>query len=1084
MKEYIASTSRDLDPLKRAWLSVVYQEGKSVLDSELNLSQSLRTLRRHKDLPSGVLSDYPFDSEEGSFVYYDNLDPLFQPNTLTIKSFSARVAGQEVLVSGTASADENLNHVLLPPPSLGAQSPDIKRTDFVFLEVWKALVTPTSSATGYIRVLAVGSLTNGDVLNFDGSSLPAGSLVQLEAGVDFDIGLTEAETARNISDAINLINPADLGVAVTADTRGTEFVYLTFGGGLDGNSISLSAVLATAGGLSLQQPVGGSDGTGIPQADKIYFAGNTECDPSLYFDEDLRDPLQGVETTKRVQLQYRFRVYSEDYDGAALLDGVNPKTQPFGFENENIVAQGGQGADVAGYYFTRADGNDVIRPDGNTNSYPYTDTGLFFTGDGSEQSATDLGSLDGYVYAIPICFVFRRNEGRFNPSLHVNDGPLSDHVGFGNSEITQGVQFQIPVGSSDRPDGLFSDQVASQDILDLRRRVFVNGCDYTQELSTQFQRLLDNQVRTWAMDGSDYRTIGSGSGDISTTPLICDEIGKSVALGGQAASRGTFIRNLDRVCTRFSDASVVQKLFLKIDRDVNNTQLGGSTTVTAGDPATNNWYEGDTIEIDFDALDLSSRDILWSGNQNFSQLFANNVAPVGTVITNITGRHDEGYTLGDIDTTMQFKRVEGLGSSVLTLTLDRNQTTADGGEIGAISTTLVGDAVVGDTGSFNHVWLEITVEYPQGEGLSATPVENLEADEITVNTGGGVDYYIYGEGSSVALDSVDLFGNLVEFKAHTREGSRDVVLAKTTPEEYIFISESATQVYIPYGISLRDNNPVVVDISDGANPTNVALDLSASSFGTVETTLVFQNSIGGQRRLRITADFLEPMPNLGFQFSVYYRAAAPQTCGTKAAPILTLVPSSLTLKPIAISDKVWAIQLGSGSSDEGFPYSAPSVQIGVHTNVSEYTSESSLFGSSLISLDDFEINSGLASLPSFLPMDGTGNVILNNPVLDVEGRVVYEGTSDLLYKPSSYAKGLREAIAHKNAVPMLARVEEDSTLYRRGEIVLVVVSRYSEAVNIASGVEASKANMVQFSPSEDRTVACVFRTQNLLLSGD
>lgn len=1078
---YIASTSRDLDALKRAWLSVVYQEGKSVLDSELNLTQAMANLRSHKPLPSGMVSDYPVDTEEGSFVYYDTSDPSFVPNTLTVKSFLARVAGHEVLVSGTQSTDATLNNITLPAPSTGGQSPDIKRVDFVFLEVWKALVTPSSSATGFVRVLASAGLTAGDTINFDGTAL-GGNLITLEAGVDFDIvdgfgaPLTESHVARNISDAVNLIQAVDLGVGVSAETRGTPFVYLTFDGGANGNQVSLTTTLTNGTAMSSQSPVGGTDGTGIPQADKIYFAGNTECDPSLYFDEDLRDNQIGVETTKRVQLQYRIRVYSEDYDGNALLDGVNPKTQPFGFENENVVAQGGQGAPVAGYYFSRADGVDVVRGNG-TNSYSHVDTGLFYVGDGSEHAATDLGSVDGYVYAIPLCFVARRNEGRFHPSLHVNDGLLSTHAGTTNAFLTSGATFIIPAGVSDRPDGLFSDQVSEVDVLDLRRRIF-RGIDYTAELERQFQTLLDNSFRTWMMDGSDYLSIGGGSGDLSSTPLICDEIGRSVALGGPGGTtgRGNFIRNFDAVCSRFSDAPVMARKVVELRSSYlgQSSDYDGLVTVTRpSNPAGLPWYEGDTIVINLTTFDISQ-----GGGVIYS-----NAIPQGTKIIDVFARHNDGHSITPVSQKVQFLSVEGLGTDIVTLVLDRNQSSVNGG-IGNISPDhpLVGDALVGDVGSSGSIYLTIVLEYPAQVGLSATPSSLSLTPTFVENANAQIRAYF--KSPSLIFNNSATYHLGGEHFCDFREGVREVCIESIQYHSGTYISDDGTQVTIPHKIHVDADYPL--DLEDGALfPNPISINYQASTFGESESVIVFTNAFAGQAFVRLRNCYIrEPFYGTGEQCAVYYRAVAPQTCGTKADPILTLVPPTLTIKPIAISNRVWSIQSGSGSPDESFPYAAPGVQIGVHTSVAEFVDESSMMGSSLISLDDFTINSGLASLPPFLPMDGTGNMILQNPVLDAENRVVYEDTSDALYRPSAYAKGLREAVAHKNAIPMLARIEEGSSLYRRGEIVLVVFARYSEAVNSADGVEPSKANMVQFSPSEDRTVACVFRTQNLLLSGD
>jgi hypothetical protein len=102
------------------------------------------------------------------------------------------------------------------------------------------------------------------------------------------------------------------------------------------------------------------------------------------------------------------------------------------------------------------------------------------------------------------------------------------------------------------------------------------------------------------------------------------------------------------------------------------------------------------------------------------------------------------------------------------------------------------------------------------------------------------------------------------------------------------------------------------------------------------------------------------------------------------------------------------------------------------------------------------------------------------PLLDQEARVCYTTTPSGQYKPSAFAKNLDDYAAHKNALPMLAKVEVETDLFRKGEIVLMVFSRLSENPDLNVG---SNKNQVLFSSEESRTVVCVYRTQNLLLGG-
>jgi hypothetical protein len=135
-----------------------------------------------------------------------------------------------------------------------------------------------------------------------------------------------------------------------------------------------------------------------PNAAAIYRYGNVEGGFS-YLPDDLIDPEIGEPTTERIQLQYRIRV---------VKGLVNLSANPDGFDPTVVKAQGSQAnpPSVGGYTFT------------NMKSL-LGDPGLWRAGDGT---ANNLGTVDGYVYAVPICVVFRRNgtDWTGNPSPNLN----------------------------------------------------------------------------------------------------------------------------------------------------------------------------------------------------------------------------------------------------------------------------------------------------------------------------------------------------------------------------------------------------------------------------------------------------------------------------------------------------------------------------------------------------------------------------------------------------------------------------------------------------------------------------------------
>ena len=212
---------------------MVSEAGKPVLDAELNLSQDARFLEnwllRQWQAPSGWLRGQA--RHDGYCDFYTETSPdelidggsvggstgsmggsvgsvgtsigdpedLIGPDGTLINSFVlpklvAHVAGRPVVVEYTNTGIPGWNIVELAEATLyDGTNATVKRTDFVFLEVWKALVAPSPRAGGYIQVVSNADVTAGDVLTINGVPLTA---VVGPAGVDeFEIGVDEAVTA-------------------------------------------------------------------------------------------------------------------------------------------------------------------------------------------------------------------------------------------------------------------------------------------------------------------------------------------------------------------------------------------------------------------------------------------------------------------------------------------------------------------------------------------------------------------------------------------------------------------------------------------------------------------------------------------------------------------------------------------------------------------------------------------------------------------------------------------------------------------------------------------------------------------------
>jgi len=178
-----------------------------------------------------------------------------------------------------------------------------------------------------------------------------------------------------------------------------------------------------------------------PDGETIYKFGNRNYGgTNLNSSDQIINPSVNFETSVRVQLQYRIRV----------VDSVNFINNPEGIDDINSVyAQGGS---TTLQRFTFAHGLQG-----------FDDAGLYVAGDGDVNNG--LNTVDGFVYAIPLFRVHRRNKVSF--AVNNQNGALYS--------VNDGVD-------SDRPDGLFYDQIAEYDIEDLRHTVSFGELNYNELL--------------------------------------------------------------------------------------------------------------------------------------------------------------------------------------------------------------------------------------------------------------------------------------------------------------------------------------------------------------------------------------------------------------------------------------------------------------------------------------------------------------------------------------------------------------------------------------------------------------------------
>lgn len=215
-----------------------------------------------------------------------------------------------------------------------------------------------------------------------------------------------------------------------------------------------------------------------PNTTTVYAYGNTQFGGTNFTDDivdsAIKPSVNGIETSERVQLQYRIRTVSGVSFANVLTDGFADTTKVQG----QGAATNPQGV---GYDFVNM-------------KTTLGDAGLWRAGTGDDASRTALESVDGYTYAIPMFKVFRRNTTAWDNASNQD----------GNSAI-------LSSGTSDRPDGKFNDGIDSTDIIDLRYKTSLTGMDYTTLLEKNLHKLLSGSLITSKVQKLQYDLVADAN---------------------------------------------------------------------------------------------------------------------------------------------------------------------------------------------------------------------------------------------------------------------------------------------------------------------------------------------------------------------------------------------------------------------------------------------------------------------------------------------------------------------------------------------------------------------------------------------
>lgn len=730
--------------------------------------------------------------------------------------------------------------------------------------------------------------------------------------------------------------------------------------------------------------------TNKPASDKIYPNGNILSPAGVWLDDDLLDtPVAianpGLETTRRVQIQYAIR-------SIRLID----PSKRLGYDDTEVEAQGPNASKVSGATFTLS----------------ATDHGLYVAGDEAGQPNAIPGTVDGYVYSIPIALVYRRNSSAF------------DFLANGNGGIT-GVGTATP---SDRPDGLYSDQIVLEDVQDMRHAVGTEKPDWGRILRKNLSLLLDNELKTWVGQSAFTEFyVGGNNESFGNLYLKADDYLPSTSPDKPS---GNTVRNPDGICTKITDRAHAEHHVVEYDAA---TYSGGGT-----------WVSGDTLTLDFVSTNIEDEQ------------------PAGTVISDVLSVRLNDLAGGTGAPHMDIQSITGLGTGVVTITLDTPPV----------------------AGSAADIWVEYEVSYPSGSGLTSLVKEEAGNFNIVVHNPSGFNPFF---SATFTDDAAGRAAILPYLTVSYEEGPHREVTVMYRPDTTRSVSTYTTatdEILLPEPAYVNDplNPNPDFTVTVGGNPKTV------TAISDDRRTITFNPPEVGAG-VTATVDYTphRPFPITSVESTLYYKAPAIQ-----AIPFEYLdnpsdpVNLSLEVEPVYILDKVYSGTASSGSVITPFPYESPLNQIPVcATAGTAFQKEAELNAPGPISIDDFDANVGLLELPALVPMAFVDSVTLYDPV-DVIGSQSlefvdhYTAVMPDAYVPTAIAQSLSDPVEHKAFFAFIGRLKRDTDFARAETPVLVVVSQYYDYTSLLPSGTTVEQNRVTFAP--DLSAASVYKIKGNFLS--
>jgi len=840
---------------------------------------------------------------------------------------------------------------------------------------------------------------------------------------------------------------------------------------------------------------------------RIFPEGNVLSEAEEYLTDDIINPQVGVETTKRVQIQYRIRI----------ADGVDPFQHPeSGLGHEYVYSQGANTS-------TTAAGNYVYENMGSD------------TGDYGLWRARCRNTYDGYSWAIPMFFVSRRNSGAFDVNNNINGSTYFDL-------------------NAIRPDGLTYEQIVDEDITDLRRQIVVQSYSYL--LQKNVEKLLFNNLRTNLSDkdqkGLQYGTSilmsdqYTGTSDItnlvrggvsSSAVLTQDQklIDPNIQITTAEMTFGPIDNGLYENDLSYYSAFVVRNGVVSSE-PVRGTWEGmGTDTVIfhiandftpAGGTLTNVQYQVTAYYLDYSREGLSRVpktpiSVKYQAdptNINTTYYF-NGIDARGdsrvldTLTENVPGYTDYttlysakvvldnvqdqtlyeiiGHTAStDPDYQKSFRRYEGQQFRGSLVEYHYYMQTTESTNVIRIPKNLNGYAIYGVRSVHNVTGASYKISTDFAGDLALRDREVVDAaldkdnivvyldEAFTIPAKAIVDVTLEAcvPGSVLGGTTIDT-GITV-----SSTGENQDALRTSFTSNFSVASKSVSGMYVGVLYPVTLGSTVTTSVTIDLNSTTIAGLVNGTVLGIIScetketarqpylwyqaSSLPPQNQyftmapIASVTGLGTTAVTITMDPRKALNGGIILipmlvkLATLPAIIGTSVAtafykyiPYQTIgnLPGTLTLEVVNMSEQVFITNLGTGASSVVFgePYEVPAEHIAVND---DSVNNDNVF-SNIDDLDfsNFSVNTGFVRMPGILSQYIGEDIELSSPnnVGDKVGRPYYSSCS---VDVIAQAENVTQGTPRKVFVPMIARVRSDITYpIMRGELVLLIFSKVYKA---------------------------------------